>query len=258
MSFRLYSASALVLHRINLSEHDKIVTLFTEERGKLNAVAKGARKPVSKLAGSTELFTHSRMQLAVGRSLDVITQTEIVDSFHGIRADLERIAYAAVVTELLDRFTEERDPNPGIFTLTLASLRGLQRGGALDLRLRLYQLHLLAAVGYQPHLDDCVVDHEALAQGPLAFSPALGGVLCAAHRRRQADAIAVQPDTVKLARALQHLGPDDDAALATLDQHAPMLLRRELDRLLRAHIQFRLERPIHSLDFVREVQAVYE
>lgn len=77
MSLRVYTTPAVVLHRINLGENDKILTLFTRERGKLSAVAKGSRKPISKLAGATELFTHSRMQLAVGRSLDVITQAKM-------------------------------------------------------------------------------------------------------------------------------------------------------------------------------------
>ncbi|MBI3946527.1 MAG: DNA repair protein RecO [Armatimonadetes bacterium] len=258
MPLRVYTTGALVLRRINLSEYDKILTLFTEERGKLSAVAKGARKPVSRLAGATELFAHVRLQLAVGRSLDVVTQAETVDAFQLIRDDLGRIAYASVMAELLDRFTEERDPHPDLFRLTLGSLRALAHAAHPDLQTHWFTLRLLAGVGYRPHLEDCVVGREPVAgPGPVAFSPSHGGVVCGTHRRGSADAIPVHPDTLSLAGALMRLAPEHEAALALLAPHAPPARRRELDRLLTAHIQHRLERPIKSLDFLREVQAVY-
>ena len=257
MSLRVYNTPVIVLHRINLGETDKILTLFTREKGKLSAVARGARKPLSKMPGATELFTHSRMQIAVGRSLDVVTQAEIVNAFSNTRADLARIAYASVITELADRFMEERDPHPEVFSLTLGALGALERESEPDLVAQLFALHLLSGVGYRPHLENCVVGGEELGDGPVAFSPSLGGALCAAHRRRFADALAVRPDTLALAGALLRIGPAEHEALALLATHAPADVRRELDGLLRAHMQYRLERPIKSLDFVREVRAVY-
>ena len=89
---RLYRASALVLRQRNLAEADRIVTLFTRERGKLSAVVKGVKRPKSKLAAGTQLFTHSRFQLAMGRNLDVITQCEVVHPFHALHRDLTRLA----------------------------------------------------------------------------------------------------------------------------------------------------------------------
>jgi DNA repair protein RecO (recombination protein O) len=256
LSLRVYTTPAVVLHRINLGENDKILTLFTRERGKLSAVAKGSRKPISKLAGATELFTHSRMQLAVGRSLDVITQAEIAHPFQRIRGDLTRIAYASFLTELVERFTAERDPHAAVFDLLVETLSVLERTPSPGLVAQLFALRLLANLGYRPHLEDCVTCHQAVDAEPAAFSPSLGGVLCAAHRRRHADVIPVRLDTLALARMLLRIPPTDAAALQTLAEHALPTVCRELDKVLRAHLQYRLERPLRSLDFIQEIQAM--
>lgn len=256
MFLRVYNTNAVVLRRINLSEYDKILTLFTEERGKLNAVAKGSRKPISRLAGATELFTHARWQLAMGRSLDVVTQAETIDAFHHIRSDLGRIAHALVMTELLDRFTEERDPSPELFRLLVFSLRTLEHFDPPDLLTQWFALRLLQGVGYRPHLENCVVGGEAIPAGLLFFSPSLGGVVCSRHRRGHADVIPVQPETLTLACTLMRLDPGEEEPLALLAPHVSAGRRRELDRLLQAHLHYRLERPIQSLDFVRELQAI--
>jgi DNA repair protein RecO (recombination protein O) len=257
LTLRVYTTPVVVLHRINLGEHDKILTLCTLERGKLNAVAKGARKPISKLAGATELFTHSRVQLAVGRSLDVITQAEIADSFQGIRNDLTRIAHASLMTELVDRFTEERDPHPQLFWLLVNTLRALEQSAHPDLVTHCFEMHLLSEVGYRPHLVDCAICGTEIRADPAPFSPALGGVLCPAHRRRSADTLPAGQGTLSLGRTLLHIPPSREDALAALADHASPEIRRGLERILRAHMQYRLERPLKSPDFIREVTALY-
>src|SRR5579871_1222987 len=186
-----YTATGLVLHRLNLGETDKILTLYTREHGKLSAVAKGARRAGSRLSGATELFTDSRFLLATGKTLDIVTQCEIRESFPALRADLERLARATYFCELLDRLTQERDSlqSAELHDLTLAALALLQRENRyLDGVVHAYELQLLAELGYAPVLDRCVRCGEPLGQRPVGFSPALGGTLCAADRYRVEDA----------------------------------------------------------------------
>src|SRR4051812_7357149 len=92
---RVYRAEAVVLKRLSIGETDRVVTLFTRDRGKLNAVAKGARGPRSKLAGVTEPFTYFKGLLALGQNLDVLTQAEVQGSYPELRKDLTKIGYAS-------------------------------------------------------------------------------------------------------------------------------------------------------------------
>src|SRR5579863_4167977 len=118
----LYKADAIVLHRTNLGETDKILTLLCRENGKLGAVAKGSRRPGSKLSGATELYTYSRFLLAIGKNLDIVSQCEIRESFPALRGDLALLSRATYLCELTDRLVEEREPNPEVFDMLLSAL----------------------------------------------------------------------------------------------------------------------------------------
>src|SRR4051794_30135593 len=124
-----YNATSLVVHRLDLGEHDRILTLFTREKGKVSAIAKGSRRAASRLSGATELFIQARLQLGVGRTLDVVSQCEIQQSFSGLRQDLQRLARATYFCELLDRLTGDRDETASqeLFDLTIGALLLLQR-----------------------------------------------------------------------------------------------------------------------------------
>jgi DNA repair protein RecO (recombination protein O) len=159
---RVYKAQAVVLKRISFGETDRILTLFTLEHGKLSAIAKGARRSVSRIAAATEPLTHSRMLLAMGQNLDVLTQGEVKEAFHDIRCDLTKIAYASYFTEFVIASVEERQPNPELFHLLLSALYMLQRTEMPDLVARLFELQALRILGYEPELRQCVRDRAPL------------------------------------------------------------------------------------------------
>ncbi|MGB9620610.1 MAG: DNA repair protein RecO, partial [Armatimonadota bacterium] len=91
---RTCTVNGIVLRRTDLGEKDRILTVFTRELGKLSAVAKGSRRPGSKLSGASESFACSKMMLASGRNMDVLTQAEVKESFPNIRADMRAVAHA--------------------------------------------------------------------------------------------------------------------------------------------------------------------
>ena len=95
------------MRRVDFGEADRLLTVYTPHLGKLRLLAKGIRRPVSKMAGHLELFTHSRVLIAKGRNLDLVTQSETIDAFLPLREDLLRTTYAHYVAELLDRLTPE-------------------------------------------------------------------------------------------------------------------------------------------------------
>src|SRR2546423_2355136 len=206
----VYKAQSIVLHRTNLGETDKILTLLTRDSGKVSAVAKGSRRPGSRLSGATELSTHSKMLLAIGRNLDIVSQCEIRESFPALRHDLALMTRATYLCELTDRLVEEREPNQEVFDLLLSALYLLQRApDRPDIIVHAYELRLLAERGYAPELNDCVRCGEHLGRGRMAFSPSQGGALCAAGRHDAQDAFSVPVEAVELMRALMHAEPAD-------------------------------------------------
>src|SRR5512136_1830003 len=104
---RSFRVEAVVLRHADWGEADRILTLYTRERGKVRAIAKGARKIRSRKAGHLEPFTRVTLQLAKGRDLLIVTQADTVDAYLPLHDDLVKTGNASYVVELLDRFTSE-------------------------------------------------------------------------------------------------------------------------------------------------------
>ena len=193
-----YKAKGIVLNSFKLGEADKIVILFAGSCGKIRAVAKGARKTKSKFGGTLEPFTVADLLLYEGRSLDIIQQTDIIMSFKEIRSDLEKVKYGSVMLELIDKVAQEGEESHDVFSLLLAALQCLKDAdGGYQTLLTIFQLKLMAVIGYKPHLAQCPA-----CSGPLPerakqylFSLKYGGMLCDACRGKDPDAVAVSAPT---------------------------------------------------------------
>jgi DNA repair protein RecO (recombination protein O) len=245
---RVYKAHAVVLARIPIGETDKVVTLLTREWGKLRAIAKGARRPTSRLAGATELFTHARMLMSVGQNLDVITQAEVRESFPGLRQDLMKIGHASYLTELADAVTAERQPNAELFDLLLSALYVVERSDRPDLGARMFELNALRLLGYEPQLARCVRDRAALEGAGLAFSAARGGALCGRCAPETPGALPLSRGVLALMRQLLVAEPPAVARLGASEEE-----RAELARHLTAFVRTRFEAPFRSLTFIETV-----
>jgi DNA repair protein RecO (recombination protein O) len=230
----VYKAEAIVLRRHNLGEADRIVTLLTREQGKVGVVAKGARKPKSRFAGRLELFTHLRALLAVGRSLDVVSQVEVLDAFAPIRQDLTRLGYASLAAEVIDRATVERQAAPELFGLLRDALQ-LIRDDDPE-RAALWCLaQALAHSGYGPVLDRCVVCGRRRA-GAMAFSFAIGGMVCEADRSKDPQSVALSSGVVQ---SLAYLLRATPAMLRRLSMTPA--LRADLAGVLQHYVEYRLD-----------------
>lgn len=249
MQQRLYPAEAIVLRRIPVGETDRILTLFTREKGKLSAIAKGSRRPLSRLAGGTEPFVHTRVLLAVGQNLDVLTQCQVESAYPALRKDLTRIAYATYFTELVDAGIAERQPQPEVWDLLVASLAALETTPVPDALARAVEMKLLDLLGYAPELEACVLDRAPLGR-EIGFHPLRGGVVCGRCARRTPGSVALSPPGRAALRALRVV-PLQEAgrAIPTLE------LRRELARCLIPFVRQRLEAALRSLAFLEAVSS---
>jgi len=245
----LYRTEAIVLRRQELGEADRLLTLYTLHHGKLKAIVKGARKPLSRKAGHLELFARAELQIARGQNLDVISQAEMVEPYTALRKDLSRMAYAAYFVELVDSFTGERDENGRLYHLLSDGLGWLCEAAHLPRVAQYYEMHLLALSGYRPQLDVCVGCGRSLEPEPQFFSHADGGALCPACGEGRPDARSLSLAALKVLRYMQR---NPYPAIAALKLH-PLTLR-ETEKLLGGVITYYLEYRPRSLAFVQRLR----
>src|SRR5919202_6507165 len=123
----LYKDQGIVLRSYKLGEADKIVSIMTQGSGKVRGVAKGIRKTHSRFGARLEPFTHVSLLMYQGRTLDTVTQAEIINPLLRLRGDLDLIAAGETMLEAVDRVAEEHERNVRLFLLLLAGLRSLER-----------------------------------------------------------------------------------------------------------------------------------
>jgi len=242
---RTYRASAIILRRINIGETDRIVTLYTREKGKLSSIAKGARRHLSKLAGATELFTYGKYFLASGRDLDIITQTEVKESFPEIRKNLDRIAHAAYICEMVNIFVEEREANYGIFDTLLSALYLLESGVDPKVVARYFELNLMSMMGYRPELDQCIRCSAHPSGDGMYFSPSMGGRVCKECGPLPDDVIHLNKETADAMRILLAAEPGVLRMLEFSEE-----VKQELFKIIHLYIRYRTGRDLKSLEFI--------
>lgn len=125
---RTYKTEGIILKRVNFGEADRILTIFTKRYGKIKVIAKGVRKTTSKKGGFLELFNDVALFLSEGKNFDIITETEVINSFEKIRGNLRLVGRAFQIAEIADRLTAEREENQRVFELLRKSFQDLNRG----------------------------------------------------------------------------------------------------------------------------------
>ena len=230
----LLRTEGIVLQAWDLGEHDRLVTLYTREHGRLAAVARGARRLRSRFAGALELFTWGD---AVGferegRALIRLDHFDIRQPFRRLREDLERLGQGARMIEALARLTAERDAQPLCFALLLRGLRALDADAAPGRVQLAFALRLLDLLGHRPRLDRCGRCGRLVGTQGVSFDAAEGSVVCG---RCRAAAPGLDPPVVAALRGLQtaswearlaaRVAPAvEQAAAAVLDDYLTVLI----------------------------------
>ncbi len=186
MAGRSYKTEAVVLRSLRFGEADRVLHLYTLERGRVGALAKGVRKTKSRFGGRLEPLSHVEAILHQGSGeLQTVTGVDLIRSHRAAREDPYRLGVGLVGAEAMLRLFHEQEKNPrafGALTRFLDLLdelpsRAPERPRLDPLGLS-FQLKLLWLSGYLPHLGSCA---ECGVEGPLAgFSPRAGGVVCRA------------------------------------------------------------------------------
>ncbi len=247
---RRYTTDAIVLSRFDLGEADRVLTVITPSIGKLKVIAKGIRRPKSRIGGSLEPFAELTVALARGRTFDVVTQVSVGHAWLNLRDDLESTATAWYLAELADRSLEERHAAEPLYALLRRAYELLDAGMAPGRVARWYEIHLLDELGVRPEVDRCVeCDRMLDAEERFRWVPPMGGVVCDRCPGPPHERTGLSLEALKLLKANQRL---DIEAIAGL--RLSPTVEGEVEGALRDFTRHALEREARSLAFLDEVR----
>jgi DNA repair protein RecO (recombination protein O) len=249
----LYRDEGVVLRAIKLGEADRIVTILTQGHGKIRAVAKGIRKTTSKFGARLEPTSRVALQCYKGRELDIVTQTETLESNRALREEYALLTRSVPMLEAVDQVAQEREPNPALYRMLTGALRTLDTTRN-PLVTPAFFWKLLSAEGFHPMLDMCArcgespehvddqgtVDAQALRDEHqlVAFDLDEGGTVCRACARGGGRPIT--PGGLALLRRV--LGGGLNGALA----EAPGPAAHEVEHLGIRALEHHVERRMRS------------
>ena len=203
----VYRSKGIVLRSIRYGEADRILDLYTRDAGLVSVIAKGIRRTKSRFGGRLEPLSCVDFLAYEGRTLDTITQVEVLRSFHGVRENLESLEAAGGMVANVRAFSGGDEADRRVFNLLYHALDALEtRTGDTTSIEAAFSLKLSILAGYTPRLDACIScedDPEEAAEGDYPyFAPSLGGVLCADCRPAAADSFPLLPATLVALRNL--------------------------------------------------------
>ncbi|NPV90249.1 MAG: DNA repair protein RecO [Firmicutes bacterium] len=249
-----YNTEALILKARDWGEADRLVTLFSRDKGKLVAVAKGLRKPQSKLRGGVQVLSRSELMLHTGRSLDRITGSQSIHGFD-LGDSLDKLTCGMYWADLLDRILPEREANPPIYELAMKSLAGLEASDSGRFPLEAFSLffewNLINLMGYQPCLDCCVLCREPLEperEREFNFSAGEGGLLCRSCSPGTDGRVRLTAPTLAILRRWSAISFNHFNRIAVSPAS-----RQEINTVVESVLLYHLERDLPSRGFLNRL-----
>lgn len=138
-----YKAEGIVIKRKSFGEADRILTVFTKKYGKIKILAKGVRRITSRRGGNVELFNQVEMVIHSGRTFDILTEAQVINSFSRIRKNLDLVGLGFHICEIVDGLCPEHQSHPKVYELMLEVLNELDHG-----LIQKFEQNLLAELGY--------------------------------------------------------------------------------------------------------------
>ena len=177
-----YVTEAINLKSYNLNDADKIMVMYSKENGLIKGVAKGIKKPKSKLGARMDLLVANSLQLLKGRSMDTILQAQTVNNFKKTREDIDKLVYSSYISELVMNFGEGSEAvSKEVYELLYKALNRVanatEKKDALIAVIK-FQLKILLIMGFCVELDTCLCCREQVLDEEMFFSTGMGGIVC--------------------------------------------------------------------------------
>jgi DNA repair protein RecO (recombination protein O) len=201
----VYRSKGIVLRSMRYGEADRILDLYTRDSGLVSAIAKGIRRTRSRFGARLEPLSCVDFVAYHGRTLDTVTQAEVLRSFHSVREDLTRFEAAAGMVRSVRALSGGDEADRRVFNLLYNGLDALEtHDSGFEALEASFGLKLSILAGYAPQLDACLsCEADPEATGPhYYFAPNLGGVLCSECRAATGDSFPLPPGTLERLKVL--------------------------------------------------------
>ena len=237
----------VVIRQTKYSEADKILTIFTKEKGKVQAIAKGARRPKSQLMGSTEIFCYSEFLMYSGKNLYNINQGQIIDAFYSLREDIYKLSYATFILELIDSSVLEEEPNDLLFELLIKTLKTLsEMKDNYNKLLLAFEIKYISFIGFRPQLSECVSCSGDINNN-VRFDIVEGGVVCEKCFTSDFNQLKISRNIIETMKRLLYIKLEelDDIIISKSDEKK---IEEVLIKYITSHIE---KKSFKALDFLK-------
>ncbi len=229
--------TAIVLRRVNYRDNDRMVTLLSPSRGRIDAVIRNCRKPKSHNLNAAELFALGDYMVIETGGHMTVTSVRLIETFYPLRNDYDRLTCATWVLSLAEAVAEPEQEQRELFMLLLHTLSRLAFSDQpWKPLLSGFLLHFSACQGFKPRLNHCVLCGKRLEESPAFFDAEEGG-LCCGDCRRSGNRVPVSPAQIRWMRNALTVG--SASWVNTPDAEAPF-------PVLRTYVENRLGRRLKS------------
>jgi DNA repair protein RecO (recombination protein O) len=243
----IYNDLGIIFKIRDFGEADKIVSVLGKRKGRIDAIAKGARRPTSRKTSSIDLMNFGKFSFAEGKNLDILTEVQLEDSFEVIKNNFKISKHLFYLSELIDSFFPEVSQGEEVFELLSDVLNSLDESN-YPLLSSTFELKLLDISGFGPNVHSCTLCGDEIITGVkrVPHSGSEIGFICAKHLNKESVEISEVPDRIiKILRFLIEEDVDKVLGLKILDDDFSFI-----NKLNRLWLQSIIGKPIKSYKFL--------
>ena len=249
-----FVTDAINLKAYNLSEADKIIVMYSKDKGLIRGVAKGVKKPKSKLGARMDLLVANKLMLYKGKNMDTICQAEALNTFHKIRQNMDKIFYSMYISEVVNNFGVEEDPcAKEVYELLYKALEKISDADdkvSILIAVLKFQLKMMQISGFGVELETCLCCGEHVKDQKMFFSDKMGGIICARCNENFGYKTVIHRKIVEFLNALLQFDFDYRSEYERLANEKVCVVCFEL---LKKYIQLHSTKKFHSTDILQEV-----
>ncbi|MDD5431501.1 MAG: DNA repair protein RecO [Candidatus Omnitrophica bacterium] len=246
----IHKTEALVLRKRDFRETSIIAEFFTRDYGKINGILKGIRNTPGKFASDIEPFSHNEIIFYKSRSssLHLVSQADKKNHFAPIRQHIVKTGMSGFMMELIGAVMQEEDKNEEVFDLGLNCLSELSLTSNPEKVMTIFKIKMLSLSGFKPHFDSCVSCSQKVS-GQAKFSLMLGGLLCPKCSHKDSSCRMIFRGTIA---SILHIERNDFRSNLNLGLNPQ--IKKELDMILNAFLNFHLERELKSQKVLNKLE----